>query len=904
MTPEQFQRLEQLYDWAAKLPEGERARFIEEQCADDEALRRELMAAFRDARSGLTGVVQEAAAAAASGAPSLPTAARPSRIGPYELIEEIGRGAMGVVFRAFDPAIGRAVAIKIIRSDPFGLPAEKEELRRRFGREAGAAGKLSHPGIVTVYHLGSDGGHEYMVMELVAGQCLESFLVHGIPFDYARAVGILRQLAAGLDYAHSRGVIHRDIKPANILIGAEGVVKIGDFGIARVLSSTMTQTGAVLGTPSYMAPEQIMARKVGGRADQFSLAVLAYQMLTGRKPFEASSSTNVMYQILHTEPQPLRASNPALPAGVEDVFRRALSKDPDQRFENCSEFVAALEQQLAGPAVPVRQPPPKAEAKPEAKPEAAPAAVSTLLPTESRGWWKEHRVFTAAVLGSIPALALGIFLAWNHSPATRFADPVEPAKHATAPPIPATTIPDKPADKPVTPTPTPDPRTSGRVDPAAIFANGFGAFRLGMTATQVVRFWNPNSAPIVWNTITPVMEDRPLDARYFGFPLASVPPPSAPNSTLRGFSAIEPCWRAGGHIYFTFASDRLFHISLQLGEGCANGLALMTEWAAHYGIPATGSTGHMKFRKIEGSTLVEGHYVKTGAYFNVYQAGMPPETEEWWRSADGIKDKPAPKADAGSGAKPSPPPENANTRAAEEKRTAGAQLITQMKYPEAVAALTEAINLNPSLAQAYVDRCQAYQSIRNMLDHAIEDCTHAIQLKPDLPEAFFQRGWARVRQKSMDQATEDFSGAIRLNPAYEQAYIARATAAPRPVDLAIQDLTQAIRLSPSDPVPYFWRGQKYAGQMDYAHAIQDYDEAIRLWPSAYYWRYRGDAYRYQGDYPRAIQDYDENIRRHPEDAISYEVRAEARDKQGDKAGAAADRTRAEALKKGRPNAPE
>jgi serine/threonine protein kinase len=161
---------------------------------------------------------------------------------------------MGVVFRGFDPSIGRPVAIKIIRAETLASSQDQDEARRRFTREAGAAGRLSHPGIVTVFQLGTEGDHQYLVMELVAGISLDKLLVNGRPLDNRKVVDVVRQIAGALDYAHAHNVIHRDIKPANILVSLEGMVKIADFGVARILSETMTQKGAVLGTPAYMAP--------------------------------------------------------------------------------------------------------------------------------------------------------------------------------------------------------------------------------------------------------------------------------------------------------------------------------------------------------------------------------------------------------------------------------------------------------------------------------------------------------------------------------------------------------------------------------------------------------------------------------------------------------------------------
>jgi serine/threonine-protein kinase len=210
-------------------------------------------------------------------------------IGPFQLLEELGRGAMGVVFRGFDPAIGRPVAIKIIRADQFASPEEVSDLKLRFAREAASAGKLSHPNIVTVYHLGEEGDLQYLVLELVNGTSLEKTLLSGQPQDPKTAVSILTQAADALDYAHGEGIVHRDVKPANILVCPDGKAKITDFGIARMASQTVTRTRFTFGTPVYMSPEQIMTATVSGKADQYSLGVIAYQMLSGRKLFAADT---------------------------------------------------------------------------------------------------------------------------------------------------------------------------------------------------------------------------------------------------------------------------------------------------------------------------------------------------------------------------------------------------------------------------------------------------------------------------------------------------------------------------------------------------------------------------------------------------------------------------------------
>jgi len=272
-------------------------------------------------------------------------------IGPYQLLEELGRGAMGVVFRGFDPAIGRPVAIKVIRPGEFASAVESDELKLRFAREAAAAGRLSHPNIVTVYQLGEDRGVQYLVVELVEGLSLEGMLANGRPQDPRIAVSIVNQVAGALDYAHGAGVVHRDVKPANILVRPDGRVKITDFGIARISSQTVTRTGLTFGTPAYMSPEQIMSARVSGKADQFSLGVIAYQMLSGRRPFAADTDPALMFQIMSAEPPHLHTVNPAVSPRASEVIGRALAKKPDDRFASCREFAGRLAESLSDAGV-------------------------------------------------------------------------------------------------------------------------------------------------------------------------------------------------------------------------------------------------------------------------------------------------------------------------------------------------------------------------------------------------------------------------------------------------------------------------------------------------------------------------------------------------------------------------
>jgi serine/threonine protein kinase len=267
-----------------------------------------------------------------------------STLGRFEILQELGRGGMGVVFRAHDPAMARDVALKVLRLDPGLEPAQVEEIQRRFEREAQAAGTLNHPNIVASYERGEIGGHRFIVMEFVQGSALHKLMSEEPRPGLQTSLNILRQIAAGLDYAHSRGVIHRDIKPANVLLqNPGGEAKIADFGIAKAtLGGSITVSATVLGSPHYMSPEQIEGRSVTGRADQWSLAVTAYELLAGRKPFDSDSIAALFQQILATQPRDPSEFDVRIPSAARHVFQRALNKSPDDRFETCTAFVEAL----------------------------------------------------------------------------------------------------------------------------------------------------------------------------------------------------------------------------------------------------------------------------------------------------------------------------------------------------------------------------------------------------------------------------------------------------------------------------------------------------------------------------------------------------------------------------------
>ncbi|WP_408998681.1 protein kinase domain-containing protein [Syntrophus buswellii] len=262
-------------------------------------------------------------------------------IGRYEISRELGRGAMGTVYLGKDPKINREVAIKTLRYEEI----EEERLletKKRFFLEAEAAGKLSHPNIVTIYDVGEDSDLAYMAMELLDGTDLVRYCSRESLLPIPEVVRIVGLVAGALDYAHRNGVVHRDIKPSNIMILNNGEIRVADFGIARVMSSSKTQTGAVLGTPSYMSPEQISGQKIDGRSDLFSLGVVFYEMLTGEKPFQGDSIGTLMYKITSTAPKPLRERAPHLPELFADIVDKAIEKDLEKRYQNGGEFVSDL----------------------------------------------------------------------------------------------------------------------------------------------------------------------------------------------------------------------------------------------------------------------------------------------------------------------------------------------------------------------------------------------------------------------------------------------------------------------------------------------------------------------------------------------------------------------------------
>ncbi|MBS1824702.1 MAG: serine/threonine protein kinase [Acidobacteria bacterium] len=340
-------------------------------------------------------------------------------------MRELGRGAMGVVYLAEDPAIGRLVAIKTINLDNLSEDGHAQQLRERLIREARSAGILSHPGIVTIYDIQHFENTTAIVMEYVEGVTL---LERMLKSDLApgEVLGILEQTAVALDYAHSRGVLHRDIKPANLMFSPEGAVKITDFGVAKIGSQKTATQGMVMGTPSYMAPEQISNKPVGPKTDQFSLAVLAFELIAGQKPFAAESISGLLYNIVFQDPISVRTLNPTLPAAAEAVLRKALAKESADRYPSCVEFIRVLKtacetkkawkpvRTIRGSAAPT--PAPVVEAPAE-----VPAPVQAAAPVPAK---KPFPMVAAFGIGFATIVAGFLTWQWTQPEAKPVAEPV------------------------------------------------------------------------------------------------------------------------------------------------------------------------------------------------------------------------------------------------------------------------------------------------------------------------------------------------------------------------------------------------------------------------------------------------------------------------------------------------
>jgi TonB family protein len=391
MTSERWQRVQELFDGAADLAPAARAAYLASACAGDGELRREVENLLRSDAAAGTFIEQ-----AIRRGSDLLLAAEPEAlegrgmIGKYEIIGRIGEGGFGVVYKGRDAVLQRFVALKTCSSSD-------RQLRRRFFREGQIAAGLQHPNITTVHDLGIEGAIPYLVQELLDGEDLRHKIARREPLTLLQRLDVLAQVARGLAYAHLQGVLHRDVKPANIRVLPGGAVKIMDFGIAKLLHevSDVTTQGQTLGTVGYLAPEQLRGGEVDRRTDVFSFGVLAYELLSGERPFKGSTFSEVSYRLLNEEPRQLRAMA-AVPGAVADLVERCLAKDLERRCPDFAEVIGVLEPEIdalrsGSFAVPVPVP--------------VPAATAVPVPA-SRGRWPRWPRWASVAGGAALALAL------------------------------------------------------------------------------------------------------------------------------------------------------------------------------------------------------------------------------------------------------------------------------------------------------------------------------------------------------------------------------------------------------------------------------------------------------------------------------------------------------------------
>ena len=448
-------------------------------------------------------------------------------IGRYRAFDELGRGAMGVVYRGFDPVIGRTVALKTLVIDTGD--AHAREFRDRLYREAAAAGALSHPNIVTIFDIIDDGATTAVAMEFIEGRSLATIIAERAPLPLDVAIEILGQVCSALDYAGSQGIVHRDIKPANILMTAAGRAKVTDFGVARLALSTMTQAGTVLGSPSYMSPEQVRGLPLDGRSDLFSAAVVFFEMITRERPFAGNDIATTMYRIAHEPPTPPSQFNAAIGPDVSAVLDRAFAKDPAGRFETGADFVAELrrvtslesarEVSPALSAMAASPPPPvplivmpsvnASNAVPS--PPSVPTPVVLPIPA-TQPTFPAPAAWGRPVLAPIPGLGVSQGLPAVSGSDSGPALPVIPSFVPAPPPV-------------MSPTPTVKPAASvGRRTLVAMV--GAGGALLVVLAIVAVVYLRGGSPMANQNPPDPGAPPAPLDSAPL--PVASIPTPAAP----------------------------------------------------------------------------------------------------------------------------------------------------------------------------------------------------------------------------------------------------------------------------------------------------------------------------------------------------------------------------------------
>ncbi|MGD8997928.1 MAG: protein kinase [Anaerolineae bacterium] len=473
-----------------------------------------------------------------------------TRLGKYQVHAEIGRGGMGTVYKAYDPTLDRFVALKVLAPHL----AWEEEFVERFLREARSAARLKHPNIVTIYDVGRAGGWYYFAMDHVEGQTLADRIQQHGPMSLREVLAILRPLANALDYAHKRGLVHRDVKPANVIVGSGGQPTLTDFGIARAAAETrLTRTGAIVGTPEYLSPEQARGEAVVPATDQYSLGVVAYEMLSGKAPFKAESTPALLYKVVHERPPSLRGERPDLSEAVEEVLERALAKEPTQRHSSCQAFVDALGRAVPAPASSLSTPT-----------QAEPAAFPRRAGVTGRPLWIGvglAGILMIALCVGVASVATGRFPLFpdRENGVTPTVESVTEPPTVTVEPTDAPTL--TATKLPPTNTPVPPTRTPSRVEREGALLR---AVRYRPTNGEVIFAYPAEAPPAIDGEL------REWEGPYYDVPYTVHDPEAAwyGRSDLSGRFAVR--WDAQ-NLYLGVEVTDDVHVQVRTGEGIWEG---------------------------------------------------------------------------------------------------------------------------------------------------------------------------------------------------------------------------------------------------------------------------------------------------------------------------------------------
>jgi tetratricopeptide (TPR) repeat protein/tRNA A-37 threonylcarbamoyl transferase component Bud32 len=746
-------------------------------------------------------------------------------LGGYRIIEQIGRGGMAIVYKAYEPALDRYVAIKVLPQ----YFAHDKDFAARFEREAKAVAQLDHPNILPIYGAGYDADLNYIVMRYVEAGTLKAMLAE--PLDLKTSAYILGQIGRALEYAHRRGMVHRDVKPANVLMADDNWVLLTDFGLARMVESSvqLTKSGVGVGTPAYMSPEQGQGKKVDARTDVYSMGVVLYEMVTGKVPYDADTPMAIVIKHI-SAPLPLpRQAVPGLPESVERVILKAMAKTADDRFQTALEMVEALDKAVAGvPLVEAPAPAPPEPTEPDAPATvlaetvaAPPFTVQDVAPSPSVAARpaKARQGLPVWAWGAGAALALLIIAAVVFF-ATRGGGPeTTPAAAGELFGTPTSTALPTPKTEVASPTPIPDDER----EPSA------------EARDQLDRAWNSLEQGEYEQAIEHFNQAQALGVHtaelYFG----------------RGWACHE--WEA-------------------YEQGCGWEEALEDFFRA-----AELDPGNSQYHALIGTTSLAVGDPETAFRELDLAIELDPENPELWENrgqAHREQGELQAAADDYSHALDLDPenPWYWNAR--------GNTWVDLGDLDSAIADLSRAIELMPDDAGYRNDRGWAFKTMGDH-DAALADFDQALNVDPENPWAYRNRGELHVDMGEYDLAMADFNTAIELQPEDAGGYEARAAAYRNVGDFeaAIADLETAVRLDPEHP--WYWNalGTARLDGGDPEAAIADLSKAIELMPEdSGFWSDRGWAFKTMGDHDAALAEFDQALKLDPENPWAYRNRAE------------------------------